>query len=42
MTYDAPVAEQMEVRLEIGLLTISDGQGTASAQGFTIESEEAF
>lgn len=35
MIYEAPAAEQMEVRLEAGLLTLSGGEGGASASAMT-------
>ena len=38
MTYEAPVTEQMEVRLEKGLLNLSGGEGGANASAMTNDS----
>lgn len=38
MTYFAPETEQMEVRLEKGLLNLSGGEGGANASAMTNDS----
>ena len=40
--YEAPIVEQINVRFEAGILTVSNGNVRASGQGFIMQSEEDF